>query len=194
MMEQYSEFEFRTQPWFDEENFQGFNQAIPMKSLVIHCMDPRATDIPQAIADHFGNEVYPGENILDDAGNRVGSTRTLFVDTNVGGRAASALQSIATLDYLFHLQNIMVVHHSFCGATAVDPDKFIEHFHQQHQVDIAPMFDRDDMAITNFEQSIRHDIALLRNSPAVPKTVNLYGFFYEINSRQLIEIVRDLPA
>jgi len=193
-MEQYSEFEFRTQPWFDEENFQGFNQAIPMKSLVIHCMDPRATDIPQAIADHFGNEVYPGENILDDAGNRVGSTRTLFVDTNVGGRAASALQSIATLDYLFHLQNIMVVHHSFCGATAVNPDKFIEHFHQQHQVDIAPMFDRDDMAITNFEQSIRHDIALLRNSPAVPKTVNLYGFFYEINSRQLIEIVRDLPA
>ena len=193
-MEQYSEFEFRTQPWFDEENFQGFNQAIPMKSLVIHCMDPRATDIPQAIADHFGNEVYPGENILDDAGNRVGSTRTLFVDTNVGGRAASASQSIATLDYLFHLQNIMVVHHSFCGATAVNPDKFIEHFHQQHQVDIAPMFDRDDMAITNFEQSIRHDIALLRNSPAVPKTVNLYGFFYEINSRQLIEIVRDLPA
>jgi carbonic anhydrase len=184
----------RTQPWFDEAKFQGFNQAIPMKSLVIYCMDPRAADIPEAVAAHFGDEAYPGENILDEAGKRVGSTRTLFTDTNVGGRAASTLQSIATLDFLFHVQNVIVVHHSFCGATAVNPDRLIEHFRRHHHTELGAMFDREDLAITDFEQSIRHDVALLRSSPAVPKNVRLYGFFYEINSRQLTEIVRDIPS
>jgi len=32
---------------------------------------------------------------------------------------------------------------------------------------------------------------LLRDSPAVPKHVKLYGFFYEMNSGELIEVARD---
>jgi carbonic anhydrase len=193
-MGKFSQFEFRTQTWFDPANFQGFNQAIPMKSLVIYCMDPRAADIPQAIAQHFGDEVYPGENILDEAGNRIGSTRTLFCETNVGGRTSAAVRSIAALDYLFKIQNIMVVHHSFCGATALLPEQLIEHFHHHHHTEIASLFERESIAITDFEESIRHDVALLRNSPAVPKHVRLYGFFYEINSRVLTEVVRDIPS
>ncbi len=41
--------------------------------------------------------------------------------------------------------------------------------------------------------SIKHDIALLRWSPAVPKHIKLYGFFYEINAGKLTEVVRDIP-
>jgi carbonic anhydrase len=63
-MTKYTEYEFRTQPWFDQAQFNGFNQAIPMKTLVIHCFDPRATEIPQKVADYFGDEVYPGENMV----------------------------------------------------------------------------------------------------------------------------------
>jgi len=29
-----------------------------MKTLVIFCFDPRATEIPQAVAGYFGDEVY----------------------------------------------------------------------------------------------------------------------------------------
>jgi carbonic anhydrase len=36
-----------------------------MKTLVVHCVDPRAVEIPQAVAEYFGDEVYPGEIILD---------------------------------------------------------------------------------------------------------------------------------
>src|SRR5580700_12320348 len=100
-MRKYSEFETRTQPWFDQFNFKGFNQAIPMKTLVIYCLDPRAVEIPQAVADYFGDEVYPGEIITDENGTRVGSTRTLFATTTAGGRAAFALQSVAAMDYIF---------------------------------------------------------------------------------------------
>ena len=30
-----------------------------MKTLVIHCFDPRAAEIPQKVAEYFGDEVYP---------------------------------------------------------------------------------------------------------------------------------------
>jgi carbonic anhydrase len=56
MTTKYSEFEFRTQPWFDQDNFQGFNTAIPMKTMVICCFDPRASEAPKVVADHFGEE------------------------------------------------------------------------------------------------------------------------------------------
>ena len=198
-MTNYSEFEFRTQPWFDQSwfdrsNFQGFSHFIPMKTIVIHCFDPRASEIPQAVADYFGDEVYPGENVLDAAGNRIGSTRTLFAVSSAGGRALSALQSIATMDYLFKVQNVVVVHHSFCGATAFTPEMLISEFHEHHHADISTMFDHDSLAISHFEESIKHDVKLLRASPAVPKNVKLYGFFYEINSGKLTEVVRDVPA
>ncbi len=193
-MNKYSEFEFRTQPWFDQANFQGFNQFIPMKTIVIYCFDPRASDIPEVVAKVLGNEVYPGENILDEAGNRVGSTRTLFTVSNAGGRAFSALQSVSTMEYLFHMQNIVVVHHSFCGATALTPDLLIKHFSDCCHADITKMFDHDSLSIPNFEDSVKYDIKLLRNSPAVPKHIKLYGFFYEMNSGKLTEIVRDIPS
>ena len=46
----------------------------------------------------------------------------------------------------------------------------------------------------DFEMSIKHHIAFLRSSPAVPKHIKLYGFFYEISSGKLTEVVRDIPA
>jgi carbonic anhydrase len=52
----------------------------------------------------LGDEVYPGENILDKNGNRVDHTRTLFVETNTGRRAALALESVAAMDYIFRVQ------------------------------------------------------------------------------------------
>lgn len=88
----FSDYVYRKLPGFDMNSFEGANQAIPMKTLVIHCLDPRGVDIPRAIAEYLGDEVYPGEIITDEHGTRVGSTATLFVATNAGGRAAFALQ------------------------------------------------------------------------------------------------------
>jgi carbonic anhydrase len=190
----YSEFETRRQPRFDESNFHGFNFAIPMKTLLIYCLDPRASDIPQAVARHFGDEIYPGEVILDKAGNRVGSSRTLFTVTNGGGRAASALMPVAEMDYLFHAQNVVVVHHSFCATSSYSPERVFKKFRDDYDADISTLFDHDSVAISDFEKSLRYDHELLRSSPAVPKHVKLYGFFYEINSGKLTEVLRDIPA
>jgi carbonic anhydrase len=193
-MGKYGEYEYRKRPGFDMNAFEGANQAIPMKTLVIHCFYPRAAEIPQAVAAYLGDEVYPGENILDKNGTRVGSTRTLFVETNAGGRAAFALESIAAMDYIFSVRNVVVAHHSFCGTTTLTPEQLIARFHDRHHADISTMFDHDSLAIMDFERSIKYDVALLRSSPAVPKHIKLYGFFYEISSGKLTEVVRDIPA
>ena len=191
---EFSVYEYRKQPGFDMKTFEGASHAIPMKTLVIYCFDPRAAEIPQAVAAYFGDEVYPGENILDEAGNRVGSTRTLFTETNAGGRAAFALESVAAMDYLFNVKNVVVVHHSFCGTTTLTPELIVEEFHDHHHTDISTLFDHDSLAIMDFEESLNYDIKLLRESPAVPKHIKLYGLFYEISSGKLTEVVRDIPT
>ncbi len=193
-MSRFSGYEYRNQPGFDMNTFEGANQAIPMKTLVIHCLDPRAVEIPQAVAEYFGDEVYPGEIITDENGVRVGSTRTLFAATNAGGRAAFALQSVAAMDYIFDVENVVVVHHSLCGLTTLTPELMIEEFRDHHHADISTLFDHESLAIMDFEASLSYDIKLLRSSPAVPKHVKLYGFFYEISSGKLTEVVRDLPG
>jgi carbonic anhydrase len=193
-MGRFSSYEYRKQSGFDMNTFEGANQAIPMKTLVIHCLDPRAVEIPQAVADYFGDEVYPGEIITDKKGVRVGSTRTLFAATNAGGRAAFALESVAAMDYIFNVKKVVVVHHSFCGTTTLTPDLMVEEFHDHHHADISTLFDHDSLAIMDFEESLNYDVKLLRESPAVPKQVQLYGFFFEISSGKLTEVVRDLPA
>ena len=193
-MGRLSQYEYRKQPGFDMNAFAGARQAIPMKTLVIHCFDPRAVEIPKAVADYFGDEVYPGEIITDENGARIGSTRTLFAATNAGGRAAFALESVAAMDYIFDVKNVAVVHHSLCGTTTLTPELMIEEFNEHHHADISTLFDRDSLAIMDFEESLNYDVKLLRASPAVPKHIKLYGFFYEISSGQLTELVRNIPS
>ena len=194
-MANFKEYQFRTQPWFKQDEIQGFvRSVIPMKTIVIYCFDPRAAEIPKAVAERLGDEVYPGENILNDAGNRVGSTRTLFTVTNAGGRAISALQSISTMEYLFNLQNVVVVHHSFCGATGFTPEVLIDTFQHDHGKDISALYDHESLSIMDYDASLKYDIELLRSSPGVPKHVKLFGYFYDIDSGELTEVVRDIPA
>jgi carbonic anhydrase len=61
---------------------------------VIFCYDPRAAEIPNAVAKLFDDEVYPGEIILDGFGNRVASSTTIFPVIVAGGRAIDALRSV----------------------------------------------------------------------------------------------------
>jgi carbonic anhydrase len=172
-MSEFSDYEYRKQPGFDMKTFEGANQAV---------------------AEYLGDEVYPGKIITDKNGTRVGSTRTLFVATNASGRAAFALESVAAMDCIFDVKNVVVVHHSFCGTTTLTPELIVEEFHDHHHADISTLFDHDSLAIMDFEESLHYDIKLLRESPAVPKHIKLYGFFYEISSGKLTEVVRDIPA
>jgi carbonic anhydrase len=90
--------------------------------------------------------------------------------------------------------DVVVVHHSFCGTSSYMPERVFKKFNDEYHADISTLFDPDSVAIPDFEKSLRYDLELLRSSPAVPKHVKLYGFFCEINSGKLIEVLRDIPA
>ncbi len=84
------------------------------------------------------------------------------------------------MDYIFNVKNVVVVHHSFCGTTTLTPELIVEEFHDHYHADISTLFDHDSLAIMDFEESLNYDIKLLRASPAVPKHIKLYGFFYGV--------------
>jgi carbonic anhydrase len=188
----FSEYAFSAMPGFDESSFRKlFAQAIDLKTIVIHCFDPRAVEIPEAVARRFPGEVYPGENVFDEAGNKVGHTRTLFAVSVAGGRAVAGLQSMSTMEHLFGFENVVVVHHSYCGATSFTTDGMLDAYEHEHGVDISSEYDRGSISITDYEASLNYDVALVRASPGVPKHVNVFGFFYNIDTGELIEVVRD---
>jgi carbonic anhydrase len=193
-MTDFSAFSYKAQPGYDEPAFrEAFSHAIPLKTVVIHCYDPRAADIPQAIAKHFG-EVFPGELLLDDHGNRVGSTTNIAQVVVAGGRAAEALRSISVADFLFDIEKVVVVHHSFCASTTYTKRGFFDAFKHEHGADVSHAYDDGSVTIDNFEESLKYDVRLVRAHPGTPAEVAVHGFFYNIDSGVLIEVVKDAPA
>ena len=192
-MGKFDRYAFSAQPSFNEAaTREAFSHAVPLKTLVIYCYDPRAAEIPDAVAKLFGDEVFPGEIILDGAGNRVASSTTIFPVIVAGGRAIDALRSITVAQHLFGIQNIVVVHHSHCGATSFTADGIIDAYQHEHHLDIANLYQRSSICITDYEGSLKHDTALIRSHAGTPRHVNIFGYFYDIDTRALTEVVRDL--
>jgi len=191
-MGKFDRYAFSKSPAYDEAaTRKAFAKAVPLKTLVIHCYDPRAVEIPEAVAKALGDEIYPGDVIVDGSGNRVASTATIFPIVVAGGRAVDALRSITVAQHLFGIQNIVVVHHSHCGGTSFTADGIIDAYRHEHHADIADLYERGSICIEDYEASLKRDTALVRASAGTPKHVNILGFFYDIDTGKLTEVVRD---
>jgi carbonic anhydrase len=192
-MGEFDRYAFNSAPEFDEAAVRrAFARAVPLKTLVIYCYDPRAAEIPDAVARLFGDEVFPGEVVHDSAGRRVASSTTIFPIVVAGGRAVDALRSITVAQHLFGLQNIVVVHHSHCGATTFTADGIIDAYWHEHGVDISDLYERGSICIDEFEASLKRDATLIRSHPGTPKHVNIFGFFFDVDTGALSEVVKDI--
>lgn len=191
-MSKFDKYAFNAGQGFDEATMREvFSRAVPLKTLVVYCYDPRAVEIPAAVARLLHGETYPGTIILDDHGKRVASTTTIFPVVVAGGRAVDALRSITVAQHLFGLENIVVVHHSYCGATTFTADGVVKAHKHEHGADIAGLYDRNSICIENYEASLRHDTALVRAHLGTPKHVNILGYFFDIDTGDLVEVVAD---
>jgi len=188
----FDAYAFSKQPGYDETAVRKeFAKAVPLRTIAIYCYDPRAVGIPAAVAKEFG-DIYPGRIITDADDNKVASTATLFDVVVAGGRAVDALRSITVAQHLFGIENIVVVHHTHCGATSFTADGIIEAFKDEHGADIADLYPRDSICISDYVFSLRHDVRLLRESKGTPKHVNIYGCLYDIDTSALIRVVEDV--
>jgi carbonic anhydrase len=191
-MGRFDRYAFSAHPAYDEaEVRKAFSQAVPLRTLVIFCYDPRAAEVPDAVAKLLGEETFPGRIILDGAGNRVASTTNIFPIVVAGGRAIDALRSITVAQHLFGIENIVVVHHSHCGATSFTADGIIDAHWREHGADISTLYDRDSLWIEDYEVSLKRDVALIRSHAGTPKRASIFGYFYEIDSGVLTEVVAD---
>ena len=183
------------QPRVTEEGVREFfHKAADLKTVVITCMDPRSRGATAAVAREFGHN-WPGENVVDENGMKVGHTTNIFEVVTIGGRAADALRSITMMEYTLGIkENIVVVHHSFCGNTGATPSGIIDAFKNEHHVDISTEYAPENLGISDFEHSLRHDVALLRNAPGVPNDLDIYGYVFDINTEKLFKVVEDRAA
>ena len=189
----FSEFVFSAQEGFNEPAMrEAFSHAVPLRTVVIYCLDPRVTEIPAAVARHLGDEVYPGDVILDAAGNRVGSTTTLAAVSVAAGRAIDALRSVSILQHLFGIQRVVVVHHSNCGATSYTAGGIVDAFRHEHGADISHAYETQSVCIDDFEASLKHDVDVLRASPGTPGHIDIFGYFYNTDTGEITEVVRDI--
>ena len=91
---EFDAYAFSKQPGYDERVVRReFAKAVPLRTVVVYCYDPRAVGIPAAVAKEFG-DVFPGAIVRDDARKKVASTTTLFEVVVAGGRAIDALRSV----------------------------------------------------------------------------------------------------
>jgi len=190
-MQNLDAYVFSKQPGYHEPTVRkAFAKAVPLRTVVIYCYDPRATDIAAAVAREFG-EVYPGDIITDAQGNKVGSTTSLFEVVVAGGRAIDALRSITVAQHLFGIKNTVIVHHTQCGATSFTADGIIDAYKHEHDTDISALYERESISISDFVTSLKHDTRLVRESKGTPQHVNIYGYLYNKDTNELSLVVED---
>lgn len=189
----FDAYSFSKQPDYNEaEVRRAFAKAAPLKTVVVYCYDPRVTGIPKAVADELG-DVFPGDVLTGENGNKVATTTTMFEVIVAGGRATDALRSVTVAQHLFGIENVVIVHHSHCGATSFTADGIIDAYRHEHGLDISNSFPRDSICISDYVSSLQHDVRLVRESPGTPEHVNVFGYFYDIDTEQLTRVVDD-PA
>jgi carbonic anhydrase len=189
------------QPDFDEPRVrEEFRQVVgSLRTVVIHCFDPRVTGgIPYAVADALPGSDFPGDifEFTDRHGNsNLGTTTTIFPIVNAGGKAdAGALRSIAVACHLFDIDNVVVVHHTDCGATHFTGQGMFDSFVEEFGHDLSALWAPEDIGcIKSFEDSLRLDVGLIRESPATPAHVNVYGYAYDIGTGKL-HLVAESPG
>jgi carbonic anhydrase len=190
----FEEFVYSKSPGYDELTVRAaFRHAVPLKTIVIYCYDPRAAEVPFALAKILPGEVYPGEVVYDKAGKKVGGTATIFPVVVAGGRAIDALRSITIGQHLFGVSNIVVVHHTNCGTSSFTAQGLIDAFKAEEGRDISGVYEQESLAIRNLRETLEHDVKLLRSSPGIPEGTNIYGYLFNIDTDEYTLVVSD-PA
>jgi carbonic anhydrase len=191
-MSKFDAYAFSKQPGFDEAATRRvFKQAVPLRTVVVHCYDPRAAGIPAAVARAFDGEVHPGRIIADAHGRKVASTTTIFPVVVAGGRAVDALRSITIAQHLFGIERVVVVHHTHCGGTTFTADGIIAAYAREQHADIADLYPRESICIRDFVESLQQDTALVRRWPGTPKGIDVFGFVYDVDRDALELVVED---
>ena len=151
------------------ENFMKANQAyvdlhgtshLPIKPktkvAIVTCMDSRL-HVAQALGLALGDA-----HILRNAGGRV---------------TEDMIRSLVISRQQMGTREIVVLHHTDCGAQTFKNEEFAAFLNQELGVDVSG---QDFLPFTDVEESVREDVELLRQSPLIPDDVEISGAVYDV--------------
>ena len=156
------------------ENFMKANQAyvdlhgtshLPIKPktkvAIVTCMDSRL-HVAQALGLALGDA-----HILRNAGGRV---------------TEDMIRSLVISQQQLGTREIVVLHHTDCGAQTFKNEEFATFLNQELGVDVSG---QDFLPFTDVEESVREDVALLRQSPLIPADVEISGAVYDVDTGRM---------
>ena len=159
------------------EQFMQANQAyvalhgelnLPIKPktrvAIVTCMDSRL-HVAQALGLALGDA-----HILRNAGGRV---------------TEDMIRSLVISQQQMGTREIVVLHHTDCGAQTFNNEDFQEHLKCELGVDVSG---QDFLPFQDVEESVREDIKLLRECPLIPDDVVISGAVYDVDTGRMIEV------
>ncbi len=104
---------------------------------------------------------------------------------NAGGRARDALRSLVISQRLLGTNEVAVIHHTDCGMLTFSNDSLRKKVREDLGADAGQV---DFLPFSDVERSVVDDVAFLRASPLIPKTVPIRGFVYDVGTGRLSEV------
>ena len=160
------------------ENFLKANQAyvelhgelhLPIKPktkvAIVTCMDSRLHVAP-ALGLALGDA-----HILRNAGGRV---------------TEDMIRSLVISQQQMGTREIVVLHHTDCGAQTFNNENFQEHLKCELGVDVSG---QDFLPFQDIDESVREDMKLLQESPLIPDDVVISGAVYDVDTGSMRQIL-----
>jgi len=105
---------------------------------------------------------------------------------NAGGRASEdAIRSLAISQQLLGTNEVVVIHHTDCGMLTFSNEDLRKKLKQELNADAEHI---DFLPFKNLEQSVRDDVATIKNSPLLLKNIEVSGFIYDVKSGRLLPV------
>jgi carbonic anhydrase len=104
---------------------------------------------------------------------------------NAGGVASEdAIRSLAISQHLLGTEEIVIIHHTDCGMLTFSDQEFADRL--ENETGRRP--DWNAQAFEDLDVDVRDSIERIKGSPFVPRTDNVRGFVYEVETGRLREV------
>lgn len=105
---------------------------------------------------------------------------------NAGGRVTEdMIRSLVISQQQMGTREIVVLHHTDCGAQTFNNEDFQEHLKCELGVDVSG---QDFLPFQDIDESVREDMKLLRECPLIPDDVIISGAVYDVDTGSMKEI------
>src|SRR5438876_2640926 len=105
---------------------------------------------------------------------------------NAGGRASEdAIRSLVISQQLLGTNTVVVIHHTDCGMLTFSNEDLRTKVRQELGANADHI---DFLPFKDLEQSVRDDVATIKNSPLIPKNIEVSGFIYDVRSGGLLPV------